>query len=151
MATARRPKSRVNAETLGIRLETQRERELFKWLVACLLFGKPVQQEVAARAFSHLEEEHLMSPQALRKAGWDRLVKVLDDAHYVRYDESTATRLLEATKTLKERYGGSVRKVVRDASDQRQLSHRLQEFKGIGPKTSHIFIRDLRKAGWRPD
>src|SRR5436190_22756796 len=94
-------KSRVSAEDLGINLKAQKERDLFKWLVACLLFAKPVQQEMAGRAFLELEHEHLTSPTAIRKAGWQHLVSVLDNAHYVRYDESTATRLLDATETLK--------------------------------------------------
>jgi len=143
-------KSRVDAEDLGIDLKAQKEPALFKWLVACLLFGKPVQQEVARQAFFELEQAHLTDARAIRRAGWNRLVEVLDRGHYVRYDESTATRLLEATSTLKERYGGSVRNVVRQSRDRQELSRRLQEFNGIGPKASQIFIRDLSKAGWRP-
>jgi len=38
-------------EDLGIRLSSKKEEELFKWFLACLLFGKPIQQQVAERAF----------------------------------------------------------------------------------------------------
>ncbi|MBI4588935.1 MAG: hypothetical protein HY725_08855 [Candidatus Rokubacteria bacterium] len=38
----------IYSRNLGIDLRTGRERELFKWFLACLLFGKPIQQEVAA-------------------------------------------------------------------------------------------------------
>lgn len=31
------------ARKLGIDLSSRREGELFKWLLACLLFGKPIQ------------------------------------------------------------------------------------------------------------
>jgi hypothetical protein len=96
-----------------------------------------------------LEREHVTSPYSIRKAGWQRLVHVLDDARYVRYDESTATRLLQAADTLKERYGGSMRAVVKQLHDRGELSRRLQEFNGIGPKASQIFVRDLAKAGWK--
>ena len=143
-------KARVDAEQLGIDLSQQSEHELFKWLVACLLFAKPVQQEMAGRAFAELEHKQLANPEALQRAGWQRLVETLDDAHYVRYDESTATRLLEAAETLKQRYGGSMRSLVGEAHNQRELSQRLQTFNGIGPTASSIFVRDLRKAGWRP-
>jgi hypothetical protein len=143
-----RKKSRVGAEDLGIDLQGQQDRELFKWLMACLLFAKPVAQEMAGCAFKELEHERLASPDAIRRAGWQRLVDVLDDAHYVRYDESTATRLLQAVDTLKDRYHGSMRNVVRQSKDRTELSRRLQEFNGIGPKASQIFIRDLARAGW---
>jgi endonuclease III len=150
MSSAREPKARVDAETLGIRLKAQREPELFKWLVACLLFGKPVQQEVAGGAFHELEQAHLMSPAAIRKAGWKRLVKVLDNAHYVRYDESTATRLLQAADTLNERFGGSVRNVVRDVRTRSELSKRLQEFKGLAPKPARSLFAIFGKLAGGP-
>jgi len=145
---AQKKKSRVGAEDLGIHLKSQSGRELFNWLVACILFAKPVAQEMAGKAFLALEHEHLTRPDTIRKAGWQRLVNVLDEAHYVRYDESTATRLLQAVDLLKERYGGSMRKLVKQSRDRAELSERLQEFNGIGPKASQIFIRDLAKAGW---
>jgi len=40
------------ARKLGIDLSSRREGELFKWLLACLLFGKPIQQEIAERAYT---------------------------------------------------------------------------------------------------
>src|SRR5437764_1399118 len=112
MATKR---ARVGAKDLGIDLEGQKDAELFKWLVACLLFAKPVQQEIAAAAFSELDRERLTRAATIKKAGWQHLVHVLGQAHYVRYDESTATRLIQAADTLEERYGGSMRHLLRDS------------------------------------
>jgi len=37
------------AGKLGINLRSRKEGELFKWFLACLLFGKPIQQEIADR------------------------------------------------------------------------------------------------------
>lgn len=37
------------ATKLGIDLSSRKEGELFKWFLACLLFGKPIQQEIAER------------------------------------------------------------------------------------------------------
>ena len=49
--TRRRPSSMakrtIRARDLGIDLESGTEGERFKWFLACLLFGKPIQQEVA--------------------------------------------------------------------------------------------------------
>jgi endonuclease III len=149
-----RPRKPISARDLGIRPESGRERELFKWLVACLLFGKPIQQGVARRAYGELEREGLLTPRAILKAGWGKLVEVLDRGHYVRYDFSTATKLLEVCQALLERYG-SVRALLRRSRSRADLSRRLQQFKGIGPTTARIFLRDLstRRKGqeepWR--
>ncbi|HKV58434.1 MAG TPA: hypothetical protein VJO32_09125, partial [Ktedonobacteraceae bacterium] len=94
----------IYAKELGIDLASGRETEYFKWFLACLLFGKPIQQEVAKRAYQELVKEGIVSPEAILRAGWDKLVEVLDRGHYVRYDFSTATKLLDVSTALKEKY-----------------------------------------------
>jgi endonuclease III len=138
---------KIHAHELGIDLRSGKEKELFKWFLACLLFGKPIQQEVAKKAFLELGKENLSSPDRILAAGWDRLVEALDRGHYVRYDFSTATKLLEVCKELKERYG-SVTNLLRSAKDRKELENKLLEFKGIGPVTARIFMREM-KAGKR--
>lgn len=90
--------------------------------------------------------EGLVSPDAILRAGWDRLVAVLDRGHYVRYDFSTATKLLDICRALRERYGGITELLTASARD-RSIARRLQEFKGIGPVTARIFLRGLRESG----
>jgi endonuclease III len=135
----------MGARELGIDLASGAERELFKWFLACLLFGKPIQREVAGRAYAELVREGLVTPRAILDAGWDRLVAVLDRGHYVRFDFSTATKLLEVSRALLERYG-SLTKLIRQAGGRRDLVRRLQEFKGVGPTTTRIFLRDAVRA-----
>ncbi len=130
------------AKRLGIDLSSRKESELFKWFLACLLFGKPIQQEIAERAYAQLVSAGLRNPDAVLAAGWDELVRLLDEAHYVRYDFSTATKLLEVCRELKERYG-TMTKLVAQISTASDLSARLQEFKHIGPVTARIFTRDV--------
>jgi hypothetical protein len=48
-------------EDLGIQLSSKKEEELFKWFLACLLYGKPIQQQVAERAFLTLAAARLLS------------------------------------------------------------------------------------------
>lgn len=134
---------KIRATDLGIDLSSHRESEYFKWFLACLLFGKPIQQEVAKRTYAELVQEGLTNPDAILQAGWDRLVEVLDRGHYVRYDFSTATKLLDISKALKEQYG-SLTHLLRQSQSIEELSSRLQEFKGIGPKTADIFLRDMK-------
>ena len=129
-------------QDLGIQLSAKKEEELFKWFLACLLYGKPVQQQVAERAFLTLAAARLSSPDAILRAGWDELVRLLDEAHYVRFDFSTATKLLHVSKELKERYG-SVANLLAESKTPAELSKRLQEFKYIGPTTARIFLREV--------
>ncbi len=135
-------KKKIYSKDLGINLKSGREEELFKWFLACLLFGKPIQQEVAKRTYFEFQKEGLLSPEKILEAGWNKLVEILDRGHYVRYDFSTATKLLEISKQLKERYG-RIKNLLKSAKDKKDLERRLLEFKGIGPVTAKIFLRDL--------
>ena len=133
---------KIYAKELGIDLSSKQETEYFKWFLASLLFGKPIQQEVAKRTYFEFVNNGLTSPDAIIQAGWDKLVEVLDHGHYVRYDFSTATKLLDVSKTLKEKYG-TLTDLLKQSHSINELSSRLEEFKGIGPKTTEIFLRDV--------
>lgn len=128
---------------LGINLESGKEEEIFKWFLACLLFGKPIQQEVAKRTYFEFEKAGILTAEKILEAGWDRLVEILDRGHYVRYDFSTATKLLEISRELKEKYG-KLSNLLKQSKNKKDLAKRLQEFKGIGPVTTRIFLRDLK-------
>jgi endonuclease III len=141
-------KKAIRSADLGIDLRHWQEGELFKWFLACLLFGKPIQQDVAKRTYFEFVTAGLVTPEAILRAGWDKLVEVLDRGHYVRYDFSTATKLLDICRSLTERYG-SLTKLVEQAGSRAVLGRRLQSFKGVGPVTARIFLRDL-KAVKRP-
>jgi len=130
------------AKKLGIDLSSRKEEELFKWFLACLLFGKPIQQEIAERAYTRLVSAGLRNPDAVLGAGWDKLVELLDEAHYVRYDFSTATKLLEVCQELKQHYGNTS-KLIAQTKCGSELSARLQEFKYIGPISARIFTREV--------
>lgn len=134
-------RGRVYAQELGIDLGSSDETEYFKWFLACLLFGKPVQQSVASRTYSELINKGITSPEDIQQAGWDRLVEILDEGHYVRYDYSTADKLLDVSAAIKEH--GSFSDFLNECKDAEDVSSRLQEIKGVGPKTVEIFMRDM--------
>ena len=127
---------------LRIDLASRREEELFKWFLACLLFGKPIQTEIAEQAYRELLAARLTNPGAILRAGWNKLVLLLDRAHYVRYDFSTATKLLEVCQELKRRYG-TMTNLLAQSETASELSRKLQEFKHIGPVTARIFLREI--------
>jgi len=135
-------KKKIYSKDLGINLKLGKEEELFKWFLACLLFGKPIQQEVAKRTYFEFQKEGILSPEKILEAGWNKLVEILDRGHYVRYDFSTATKLLEISKELKEKYG-NIKNLLKSAKNKKDLEIRLLEFKGIGPVTVRIFLKDL--------
>jgi hypothetical protein len=130
------------AKKLGIDLSSRNEAELFKWFLACVLFGKPIQQEIAERAYARLVSVGLRNSDKVLDAGWDELVRLLDEAHYVRFDFTTATKLLDVCHELKQGYGSMTRMIeeVRTASE---LSSRLQEFKHVGSVIALIFTREV--------
>src|SRR6516225_4475131 len=134
---------KTTAVDLGIDLDSNKEEELFKWLLACLLFGKPIQTSIAEQACRAMVAAQLCSPDAILRAGWDKLVRLLDEAHYVRYDFSTATKLLEISDELKRRYG-NVTNLIAQSKTPRELSAKLQEFRNVGVVTARIFLRELR-------
>lgn len=138
-------KGKIYSRELGIDLNSRMESELFKWLLACLLFGKPIQQEVAKRTYFEFEKAGLLNPDKILEAGWDRLVEVLDRGHYVRYDFSTADKLLDICNELKEKYG-SISNLLKAAKNRKELEMKLQELKGVGPVTTKIFLRDISQT-----
>jgi endonuclease III len=138
-----RRKKLIRAGDLGIDLGAGTEKALFRWLLACLLFGKPIQQEIARNAFLEFDHAGLDSPEAVLAAGWDRLVELLDRARYVRYDFSTARKILDICSEL-QKGDGSLKQMIAGCPTPVVLGRRLQEFKGIGPVTARIFLRDVR-------
>jgi endonuclease III len=60
----------------------------------------------------------------------------------VRYDETTASRLLALATKLNTEYGGKVSNIVSASADRQAFEKRLSEFEGVGPKTIDIFMRE---------
>ncbi|MBS7609624.1 hypothetical protein KEJ19_03510 [Candidatus Bathyarchaeota archaeon] len=131
------------SEELGLDLRKAGDR--FKWFLASILFAKRISADIAKRTYRCFETKGLTEPERILKAGWDRLVQVLDEGGYVRYDFSTASNILAIMKLLKERYG-SLEDLHSMARDPRDLETRLQEFKGVGPVAVSIFLRELRNV-----
>jgi endonuclease III len=118
----------------------------FLWFLASLLFGARISEKIACKTFRAFLEEGIDTPERILSAGWERLVRVLDAGGYVRYDFSTAAKLINIMSTLMERYG-SLDELRQQSADTRDLENRLMEFKGIGPVTVQIFLREMR-AVW---
>jgi endonuclease III len=130
------------SEDLSIDLSIPSGR--FRWFLASVLFGARISEQIAANTYRCFEAAGIVdAPDRIIEAGWDRLVEILDAGGYVRYDFSTATKLLEIMTVLEQNYG-SLENLYRHASDGKDLEKRLQGFKGIGPTTTQVFLRELR-------
>ena len=133
----------ITAHDLGITLDAKDECALFKWFVASFLMGKRIQAPIAAKAYHVLVNEHgCDSPDRLARLSHRQLVAILGKAHYVRYDESTATRLSALALKLVNEYGGRFGSLYSANNDRQAFERRLLEFDGVGPKTVEIFMRD---------
>lgn len=52
-------KKKISSCELGINLKSKKEEELFKWFLASILFGKPIQQEIAKRTYFEFITVHI--------------------------------------------------------------------------------------------
>lgn len=133
----------ISASELGIELKPGDDSSLFKWFIASFLMGKRIQAPIAAQAYRVIiEEEGRDTPRKLQHCTSRQLVAMLGRAHYVRYDETTAQRLLDLSAKLNADYSGSIIRMLEASDDRQAFERRLGEFDGVGPKTIEIFMRD---------
>ena len=113
--------------------------------MASVLFGKRINETIAKNTYKAMIKYKLTNPRAVIKFGWFRLVrKVMREGGYVRYDGMTSQYLLDICNKLIKEYGGKVTNIEKKAKDSEDLERRLLEFRGIGPTTLNIFLRELR-------
>lgn len=136
---------RLYSEELGIELQKNDDREIFKWFIASILFGARISETIAKNTYLTFRKYKLLEPGKILDAGWDFLVNpVMREGGYVRYDEKTSSKILRVCETLILDYSGSLNKLHEIAKDSRDLERRLTDFYGIGPVTANIFLRELR-------
>lgn len=133
----------ISASDLGLNMKKAGEATLFKWFLASYLFGKPIQQSVARRTYEKFMEHGLTTPRKIVNKTWQQIVDVLTEGHYRRLDESTARNLLAVSRYLLDNYDGKISNLIASASDRRELAGKLEELKGVGPKTAEIFCREI--------
>lgn len=132
------------SKELGIDLQ-EKSGSLFPWLLAAILMGAPISWKVAERTWHCFEKHGLLTPRSILDSGWEKLVSILDEGGYARYDFKTATKLLDASENLLKRYDGNLDLLHEKSASSEELQDRLTALaKGIGPVTAGIFLRELR-------
>ena len=118
---------------------------LFQLLTLSLLLSTRISSEIAVSAARELFRARLRSPRAMREADRRTVISALGRGNYVRYDESTATRLHAAAVRVDEEYGGDLRRLASACDHATSAAVRLlTEFDGIGPVGADIFLREVQ-------
>lgn len=128
------------ADEAGIKL-ADKPSPLYRLLVLSVLLSTRIKAGVAVDAARELAKAGYRTPRAMLDSGWQDRVDALGRAHYVRYDESTATALGEGAELLLEKYSGDVRKMRGD-----DLAERLREVPRLGPVGVDIFCREAQEV-----
>ncbi|HTY34141.1 endonuclease [Mycobacterium sp.] len=118
---------------------------LFQLLVLCMLASKPIDAAIAVRAAHELFKAGLRTPKAVLAADRQTMISAFGRAHYVRYDESSATRLTDMAERVRDDYGGDLRKIAeRSRHDVAATKRMLKEFNGIGDTGADIYLREVQ-------
>jgi len=120
----------------------------FRWFLASMLFGGRISTTVAKNTYKEYEKAGLTTAQSIAKASRDQLIRIHGRGGYVRYDGITADYVQGAAKTLINKYRGNVTQLDGVSKGAEELENRLKEFRGVGPVTARIFLRELRGI-WR--
>jgi len=132
------------AAEAGIKIN-DKPMPLFQLLVLCMLASKPIDATIAMRAGRELFKAGLRTPKAVLASDRRTMIDAFGRAHYVRYDESSATRLTEIAERVRDEYSGDLREISRRSNRNIAAAVRmLKEFKGIGDTGADIFLREIQ-------
>lgn len=136
-------RTNITADDLGIKME-KKEKPLFKWFLASYLLGKRIQQDIAHQTWKVFMRHGIDTPKKIASQSWQQLVDLLGEGRYRRYDESTARNLLEMSRALIRDYHGNLLNMYDSCDDEKEFCRQLQTLKGVGPKTTEIFMREAQ-------
>lgn len=130
----------ITACDLGI--EVTDALGVFRWLLASFLMGKRIRATVAVQAYRTLvDQQCLDTPIKLAQTSHSTLVKLLGQAGYARYDESTARRLHDLGNKVEVELVAQL-EALQEGSDAEGFKRWLLSLEGVGPKTVEIFMRE---------
>ena len=132
------------ADEAGIRL-SDKPMPLFQLLTLCMLASKPIDASIAVAAARELFRAGLRTPKAVLDADRTTMIRAFGRAHYVRYDESSATRLTDIATAVSDGYGGDLRQLATTGGHEIAATKRLlKQFTGIGDTGANIFLREVQ-------
>ena len=133
-------RGKLLSQELGIDLK----KDPFRWFLASILFGARISTTIAKRTYRSYEAAGLTSARKIAATDENTLIELHGRGGYVRYDGITADYVMGIARKLLKDYDGNVTKLDRSSQNPKDLERRLQEFRGIGPVTARIFLREMR-------
>ena len=119
--------------------------DLFRWFLLTFLLGKPIQSTVAVKTWQLFIDEKRDIPWAIMQMSDRQLVRLLHRGGYTRYQHVMTHALKTCMQQLINMYDGSLTLMIEESLDGDELSKRLQQFYGVGPKTAEIFMRETEE------
>lgn len=137
---------RTYASEAGIRL-ADKPSPLYRLLVLSVLLSTRIKADIAVAAARELAKAGCTTPRAMLAATWQQRVDALGRAHYVRYDESTATALGDGAQLVLDTYRGDLRRLRSEADgDVPTLRRLLRQVPRLGPVGADIFSREAQQV-----
>ena len=119
--------------------------DLFRWFLLTYLLGKPIQSTVAVRTWKLFIERKLDIPWAILDMPERKLVRLLHEGGYTRYQHVMTSALKKCMKQLVDQYDGSLTMMIDISQNEDELKQQLQTLFGVGPKTAEIFMRETQE------
>ncbi|MFP4642535.1 MAG: hypothetical protein ACLFPU_10250 [Dehalococcoidia bacterium] len=134
-----------HASSLGINLSDGNSEEVFKWFVASVLLSARINESAALSTYEQFKQDNILSPDAILQTSWQGLIDIMAKGGQGKYDSAIATRLLESSRTLKEKYNGDLNRLHFFAENGESLATNLRLLRGgIDQPTTDVFLRGLR-------
>jgi len=132
------------AAEAGIRIN-DKPMPLFQLLVLCMPASKPIDAATAMPAAREQFKAGLRTPKAVLASERGTMINAFGRAHYVRYDESSATRLTDIAQRVRDEYSGDLRNIAgRSRHDVAEAKRMLKNFNGIGDTGTDICLREVQ-------
>ena len=119
--------------------------DMFRWFLLVYMLGKPIQSTVAVRTWRLFIDHQLDLPWTILAMRDRQLVALLHQGGYTRYQHVMTHALKTCMQQLINRYDGSLLLMIEQSTSEDELSKRLQELYGVGPKTAEIFTRETQE------
>ncbi len=140
----KKPRPIHTAEEFGLDI-LDSDDDMFRWFLLCYMLGKPIQSSVAVKTWRVFIDNKVDNPWAILDVGNYRLVRMLHEGKYTRYQHVMANSLEICAEQLIRFYEGSLLLMLEQSETEDEFSKRLQKFHGVGPKTAQIIMRETEE------
>jgi hypothetical protein len=128
---------------LGIEVDLG-DGEIDRWALAATLLGEPSPASVAIHTYRVLERAGVRTFAGLQSRHREELICLLDEGGFIRYDESTTSRLLALTEARADRYPRGLATLGEEVVARSELESELSLLPGWDAVTVGTFLRELR-------